>query len=50
MKIKAQALAFFEKYFEQWEPGLTRMENGYRYGWPISGWFIKMANQDRARK
>jgi type I restriction-modification system DNA methylase subunit len=31
MDTKAQALAIFEKHFEQWESDPKRMENGYQY-------------------
>jgi len=31
MDTKAQALAIFEKHFEQWESNPKRMENVYQY-------------------
>uniref|UniRef100_UPI004048B530 hypothetical protein n=1 Tax=Mariniflexile sp. TaxID=1979402 RepID=UPI004048B530 len=31
MSRKSQALAIFEKHFEQWESNPKRMENGYQY-------------------
>jgi len=31
MDTKAQALAIFEKHFEQWESNPKRMENDYQY-------------------
>ena len=31
MSTKAQALAIFEKYYNEWESDPHRMENGYQY-------------------
>ena len=31
MSPKAQALAIFEKYYNEWESNPDRMENGYQY-------------------
>ena len=31
MSTKEQALAIFEKYYNEWESNPSRMENGYQY-------------------